>query len=122
MSEHRVAIVQSSYIPWKGYFDIAHGVDEFVFLDTVQFTTRDWRSRNRIKTANGLLWLTVPVGSRRSRRICDVAIGDASWQGKHWKTIVHSYGKTPGFRIYRDFFEHLYIGKKWTNLSQMNQS
>ena len=58
-----VAVIQSNYIPWKGYFDIINDVDEFVFLDHVQFTPRDWRSRNRIKTREGLLWLTVPAGS-----------------------------------------------------------
>ena len=56
-----VAIVQSSYVPWKGYFDLMDRADELVLLDTVQFTKRDWRSRNRIKTKDGLAWLTVPV-------------------------------------------------------------
>lgn len=122
MSRHRVAIIQSSYIPWKGYFDIAHDVDEFLFLDHVQFTARDWRSRNRIKTRDGLLWLTVPVGSDRNRRICDVAILDTSWQQKHWKSLTHAYGKAPHFQRYRPFFEDLYLGAQWQSLSEMNQS
>lgn len=121
MSMHRVAILQSSYIPWKGYFDIAHDVDEFVFLDHVQFTTRDWRSRNRIKTANGLLWLSVPAGSDRDRRICDVRLDDPAWQQKHWRSILHSYAKAPYFGRYRDFFEELYLGRQWASLSEMNQ-
>ena len=121
MKPHRVAILQSSYIPWKGYFDIAHDVDEFIFLDNVQFTTRDWRSRNRIKTPNGLLWLTVPVGSDRNRRICDVVIEDDSWQKKHWKTILHNYGKAPYFPQYRSFFEEIYLGTRWYRLAHMNQ-
>jgi len=121
MTSHRVAILQSSYIPWKGFFDIVHDVDEFVFLDNVQFTTRDWRSRNRIKTPNGLLWLSVPVGSDRNRRICDVAIEDPAWQEKHWKTILHNYSKAPHFATYRSFFEDLYLGRHWDSLSAMNQ-
>ncbi|HKN79047.1 MAG TPA: WbqC family protein [Lysobacter sp.] len=118
---HRVAIIQSSYIPWKGFFDIIRDVDEFIFLDHVQFTPRDWRSRNRIKTREGLLWLTVPAGSDRNRRICDVQLPDASWQDKHWKTLVHSYGKAPHFATYKDFFEALYLGRKWESLSELNQ-
>lgn len=121
MTSHRVAILQSSYIPWKGYFDIIHDVNEFVFLDHVQFTTRDWRSRNRIKTCNGLLWLSVPTGSDRNRRICDVVIEDSSWQEKHWKSIQHSYSKATHFNHYRPFFEDLYLAKRWTSLSAMNQ-
>ena len=57
----RIAIVQSNYIPWKGYFDLMRSVDEFVLFDDVQYTRRDWRNRNRIKTARGPAWLTIPV-------------------------------------------------------------
>lgn len=121
MSGHKVAIIQSSYIPWKGYFDIIHDVDEFIFLDDVQFTTRDWRSRNRIKTADGTHWLTVPTGGSRSRLICDVMLRDPDWQEKHWKTLCHSYARAPFFRQYVPFFEELYLGQEWTNLSEMNQ-
>lgn len=122
MTPHRVAIIQSSYIPWKGYFDIAHDVDEFIFLDHVQFTTRDWRSRNRIKTRDGLLWLTIPVGADRDRRICDVVIADTGWQEKHWKSILHGYGKTPHFLRYRPFFEDIYLGRRWSSLVELNQT
>ena len=57
----RIAISQSNYIPWKGYFDLIRSVDEFVLFDDVQYTRRDWRNRNRIKTADGPAWLTIPV-------------------------------------------------------------
>ena len=60
----RVAIVQSNYIPWKGYFDMINSVDEFILLDEVQFTRRDWRNRNRIKTPAGPVWLTIPVRAK----------------------------------------------------------
>lgn len=122
MNGHKVAIIQSSYIPWKGYFDIIHDVDEFIFLDDVQFTSRDWRSRNRIKTADGAHWLTVPAGSDRSRLICEVTLDDAGWQTKHWKTLCHSYSRAPFFRQYASFFEELYLGQTWRNLSEMNQT
>jgi WbqC-like protein family len=121
MNSHTVAIIQSSYIPWKGYFDIIHDVDEFIFLDEVQYTVRDWRTRNRIKTSNGSIWLTVPAGSDRNRLIRDVSIDDNSWQEKHWRSIVHSYSRAPYFRQYADFFEEFYRAHAWTNLSEMNR-
>jgi len=116
-----VAIIQSSYIPWKGYFDIIHDVDEFIFLDDAQFTRQDWRSRNKIKTSNGLLWLTVPTGDAINRRICEVGLLDSKWQSKHWKTITQSYARAPQFSKYRDFFEQVYLGSRWTSLSELNQ-
>jgi hypothetical protein len=122
MNGHKVAIIQSSYIPWKGYFDVIHDVDEFIFLDDVQFTTRDWRSRNRIKTADGTHWLTVPAGANRNRLICEVTLNDPGWQEKHWKTLCHSYSRAPFFRQYAPFFEELYLGQTWRNLSHMNQT
>jgi len=121
LKNKNVAILQSGYIPWKGYFDIINIVDLFIFYDDVQFTTRDWRSRNRIKTKDGLLWLSVPCGSDRDRLICDVAIKDNYWQRKHWETICHSYAKAEYFAEYRHMFEDIYLGRTWSNLSEMNQ-
>ena len=63
----KVAILQSNYIPWKGYFDLISYVDEFIIYDDMQFTTRDWRNRNKIKTPQGLYWLSIPVGSNTNR-------------------------------------------------------
>lgn len=118
----RVAILQSNYIPWKGYFDIIHDVDLFVFYDCVQFTPRDWRTRNKIKTATGLQWITVPVGNDRNRRICDVTIPSADWQAKHWATLRQNYGKCPHFERYRPWLEHVYLGTQWTSLSDLNRA
>jgi WbqC-like protein family len=117
----KIAILQSSYIPWKGYFDIIHDVDLFLFFDDVQFTTRDWRTRNKIKTANGPVWLTIPAGSNTKRLICEVDINDSSWAAKHWKTIAQSYARAPYFKTYQGFFEHIYLGSQWANLSALNQ-
>lgn len=115
-------ILQSSYIPWKGYFDLIHDADVFVFYDDVRFTVCDWRTRNRIKTPQGLLWLSVPAGSNRHRLICEVALSDPGWQAKHWKTISQNYSKCPYFKHYRPWFEHLYTGRDWHNLSELNQT
>lgn len=117
----KVAIIQSNYIPWKGYFDIIHDVDLFIFLDDVQYTVRDWRNRNKIKTPQGLRWLSVPVGADRDRLIHQVEILDDGWAKKHWETIKYSYSKTPHFKSYREFFEYVYLELAWTNLSELNQ-
>jgi len=117
----RVAIIQSNYIPWKGYFDIIHDVDTFIFLDDVQFTAQDWRSRNRIKTKDGLKWLSVPVGTDKVRLIHEVRIPTSGWQIKHWRSISQSYARAPHFHRYREMLEHFYLGRTWDNLSEMNQ-
>lgn len=117
----KVAIIQSNYIPWKGYFDIIHDVDQFIFYDDVQYTKNDWRNRNKIKTQSGLHWLTIPTGSHNDKLIYEVEIEDSCWTNKHWETIKQSYSKAPYFHKYKDFFEHFYLGAKWINLSEMNQ-
>ncbi|GBU24693.1 hypothetical protein R83H12_01327 [Fibrobacteria bacterium R8-3-H12] len=116
----KVAILQSNYIPWKGYFDIISQVDEFIFYDDVQYTNRDWRNRNKIKTPDGLLWLSVPVGQSKNRLICDVKIEDNDWQKKHWQSILQFYKKAPFFNEYKSFFEHFYLNETHRNLSDMN--
>jgi WbqC-like protein len=92
--------VQSNYVPWKGYFDLIGSVDEFILYDDVQYTRRDWRNRNRIKTPNGLLWLTIPVEvkGKYHQRIRDVAISDSSWAHTHWRTLQHHYARAECFR------------------------
>lgn len=117
----RVAILQSAYIPWKGYFDIIHDVDEFIFLDDVQYTRQDWRNRNRIKTADGPAWLTIPVGTNLKRRICDVELPSTSWPRQHWSRIEASYRTAPFFETYRPLFERIYLDEKWMTLSEWNQ-
>lgn len=117
----RVAVLQSNYLPWKGYFDIIHSVDVFVFYDDVQYTKNDWRNRNRIKTPNGTCWLTIPTGGDLKRLICDVEIQDSRWQKKHWKSLQQYYRKTPFFDQLSNFFEEFYLGKTWPKLSDLNQ-
>ncbi|MGE0864653.1 MAG: WbqC family protein [Vicinamibacterales bacterium] len=119
----RVAVLQSNYIPWKGYFDIIHDVDTFIFYDDVQYTTRDWRNRNRIKTEAGPQWLTVPVGSDRDRLIRDVMLpADSGWAGEHWRRIARAYRSAPFFDRYRPYFEAFYLRRSWRSLSELNQA
>src|SRR5438094_8708174 len=100
MPEKRVAIVQSSYIPWKGFFDLVNTVDEFVVYDDAQFTRRSWRNRNRIKTPRGPAWLTIPVrtGSRVVQRIDEVETTDDGRRRQHWLTIGRNYARAPHIR------------------------
>lgn len=95
-----IAAIQSSYIPWKGFFDIIHAVDEFILLDDVQYTRRDWRNRNKIKSPDGTSWLTIPVKSKGnySQPIHEVLVDGHAWTGKHLASIRHTYGKCPGAR------------------------
>lgn len=117
----RVAILQSNYIPWKGYFDIIGGVDLFVFHDDLQYTKGDWRNRNKIKTPKGAEWLTVPCGTSEHRLICDVELTNSDWQRKHWNLIQTHCVNAPYFKQYSPFFEEIYLGRRWANLSDMNQ-
>ncbi len=122
MCDKRIAITQSNYIPWKGYFDMIHSVDELVLYDDVQFTRADWRNRNRIKTQGGLKWLTVPVEvkGKYTQKIKDTRISGKRWSQKHWQAIRHSYSKAPYFKEYRDVFEELYLGLDEEFLSGVN--
>ena len=118
----RVAIVQSNYIPWRGYFDLISQVDEFILFDDAQYTKRDWRNRNRIKAPNGSIWLTIPVEvkGKRDQKIKDTVISDPGWSRNHWRTIVYNYSKTKYFSRYQELFEELYLERNENLLSQVN--
>lgn len=118
----RVAILQSNYIPWKGYFDIINSVDEFIVYDDMQYTRRDWRNRNKIKTPQGSIWLTIPVEVKGKyyQKINETLISEKDWNIKHWKTISFNYAKAPFFAEYRNFFEELFMGCTDKSLSKIN--
>jgi hypothetical protein len=115
-----VVVDQPNYIPWKGYFDLIHDADLFVFYTDVQYTVRDWRNRNKIVTPNGDKWLSVPVGNDIHRLICEVKINDSMWQKNHYDTIKFAYSKTKYFNKYKDFLEYCYLDKKWDNLCDLD--
>jgi len=116
-----VAVDQPNYIPWKGYFDLIHDVDLFIFYNDVQYTIRDWRNRNKIITPNGEKWLTIPCGRDRNRLICDVVMQDETWQKEHYKTIRFAYGKSPFWYLYKDFIEDVYLNHSWKYLYEIDQ-
>lgn len=118
----RVAILQSNYIPWKGYFDLIRAVDEFVLYDDVQYTKNDWRNRNCIKTRSGLQWLTIPVRqSSLNQSIRETAVVDQRWRKKHWTTLQQVYAKAPYFSRYQARLEHLYLDDSEALLSWINE-
>jgi hypothetical protein len=119
----RVAIVQSNYVPWRGYFDLIASVDEFILLDDVQYTRRDWRNRNRIKTSSGTRWLTIPVevSGRYTQSIYDTRVADPSWPGRHLDTVRQSYAKAAGFEQLGGFVEELYATAPGPRLTDVNR-
>ena len=117
-----VAIVQSSYIPWKGYFDLMASADLFVLYDDVQYTRRDWRNRNRIKTKDGVQWLTVPVEVKGHyhARIRDIRVSDPDWAARHWARLRQAYTRAPFLGQYAPVLEDLYLGTRTPFLSEIN--
>jgi len=117
----KIAILQSNYIPWKGYFDLINMVDEFIFYDEVQYTKNDWRNRNKIKTSQGLQWLTIPARQESlEQKIKDTKITDKKWNVKHWRAVSQNYAKAKYFKEYKDIFEPLYLACEEEYLSQIN--
>lgn len=122
MTGKKVAILQSNYIPWKGYFDLINLVDEFILFDDMQYTRRDWRNRNKIKTPNGLMWLTIPVEvkGKYHQAINETKISDKNWAKNHWNTIKQFYSKASYFKEYKTFFEEFYLTTQEEYLSKVN--
>lgn len=109
----KCVVLQPSYIPWRGYFHQIQKADVFVFYDDVQFDRGGWRNRNRVKTTNGPVWLTVPVGKKGSFElpINQIQINwDRPWPKTHIATIQQAYAKAPFFRDYRLVLDEFYSG------------
>lgn len=105
----KLAILQSNYIPWKGYFDLIAQVDEFIIYDQMQYTKNDWRNRNKIKTNKGIEWLTIPVRVESlHQKINETQIFDVNWAKKHKATLQTNYGKAKCFNETKDFIFNLY--------------
>lgn len=118
----KLAVLQSNYIPWKGYFDLINSVDDFVLYDDMQYTSNDWRNRNRIKTPQGGQWLTIPVASKGQfgQAIREVRVANGLWRRKHWQALLLNYGRARFFARYREPFEALYLDRTDDRLSVIN--
>lgn len=119
----KIAISQSNYIPWRGYFDLIGIVDEFVIFDEMQYTRRDWRNRNKVKTPNGPLWLTVPVEVKGKylQTIRETKIHGTTWKKNHWKTLKNCYSKTPFFYELEEDLKKIYLEEDFKYLSKLNR-
>ena len=119
----KVAVLQSNYIPWKGYFDIINLVDEFILYDDMQYTRRDWRNRNKIMTRNGLIWLSIPVEVKGKffQKINETKVVDNQWAEGHWKSVELNYKKATYFKEYSEIIKNAYDKcKKEEYLSKIN--
>lgn len=106
----RISIIQPGYLPWLGFFELMYNCDLFVIFDDVQYTKKDWRSRNRIRSKNGWLWLTVPVltKGKRFQLISEARINySTNWQLKHLRTLEINYHKAKYFKEYFCSFKEI---------------
>ena len=119
----KVAILQSNYIPWKGYFDMIAAVDEFILYDDMQYTRRDWRNRNQIKTPHGEQGLTIPVQvkGRYHQNIRETKLDGTDWAVTHWKALIQNYRSAPHFDEIAEWLEPLYLKESFTHISQLNR-
>jgi hypothetical protein len=120
----KIAIVQSNYIPWKGYFDLIAAVDEFILYDDMQYTRRDWRNRNKIKTPQGIQWITIPiqVKGKYYQKIKNTKIAGMKWTVEHWKALTHNYQRAPYFNEIALWLKPLYLTQTYSHLSQLNRT
>lgn len=115
-----VAVHQPQYLPWLGYFDKIDKADVFVLLDTVQFKKNEWQNRNKIKTAQGWQWLTVPVLYRYPQLIHEVTINNkVKWQHKQRQAMVSNYKRAPYYEMLEGFLEGIF-SHSWQSISQLN--
>jgi hypothetical protein len=106
----KVAILQSNYIPWKGYFDLLHDADVFVFYDEVKYTKNDWRNRNRIYTKDGLQWLSIPIHKDAvKQKISEVALPEGDWRNDHINKLTAAYKKAPYFHQLEALIQDIYF-------------
>lgn len=119
----KVAILQSNYIPWRGYFDMIAYVDEFILYDDMQYTKRDWRNRNRIKTAQGPQWITVPVQvkGRYHQSIRETLIDGNDWAKSHWRTLEVNYRAAPHYGEIAEWLAPIYLEEQHTTISLLNR-
>lgn len=115
-------ITQSNYIPWKGYFDAIALSDVFVIFDEMQYTKRDWRNRNQIKTPKGKKWLSIPVEVKGKyfQKINETNIASEDWGKSHWGVIHQNYSNSPHFQEVSLWLKDLYLTNNLNNLSEIN--
>ena len=118
----KVTILQSNYIPWKGYFDLINSVDEFIIYDVMQYTKRDWRNKNFIKSPQGSLRLSIPIltSGKYYQSIYETKTVENSWSKSHWNSLLMNYSKAPFFDEVKELLEPIYLGDISDSLSVIN--
>src|SRR3954451_24768211 len=121
-SARRIAIIQSAYVPWKGFFDLIGQCDEYVMFDGVQYVKRHWHNRNRIKTAGGLEWLTIPVITKwRFEQPIDEVEIEKPWAERHWRALELAYKRAPFFELHAPAIRRWYeAAENKTLLTEVN--
>jgi len=115
---------QPEYLPYIGFFNKIMLADKFILVDHIQFNKKNWQNRNKIRTRDGWIWLTVPVLSKSkfNQNINEVKINNSiDWKKKHWKSICLNYNKASYFKKYSDFFETVY-SLRYEKLINLNES
>jgi hypothetical protein len=124
MSDKTLVILQSNYIPWKGYFDLMAIADEFLLFDEVQFTKNDWRNRNRIVLAGRLHWLTIPIrtAGQFGMAIERAEVSGRDWARAHWETLQQAYRRAPHFTFVAPALDEAYqAAGKLDRLTEINE-
>lgn len=118
----KILITQSNYIPWKGYFDAINLCDVFVVYDDMQYTKRDWRNRNQIKTATELKWLSIPVevSGKYSQKINETKIAEKTWNKSHLDLLKQSYKNANCYKEVLSFVEEMYLTCNYEYLTEIN--
>jgi len=118
----KVVVLQSNYIPWKGYFELIHEADIFCFYDEVQYTKNDWRNRNQLLNPHGKFWLTIPINKEAVKlTISQVELPKENWRKKHFRTIEQTYSHAPFKKKVLDLLYPFYHDKTLVKLSEFNQ-
>jgi hypothetical protein len=122
MNTKKILITQSNYIPWKGYFDAINLSDVFVVYDDMQYTKRDWRNRNLIKTAQGLKWLSIPVevSGKYFQKIRDTKIANKDWRFSHLEIIKQNYKNARCYKQMMEWIEPTYKSCDFLFLTEVN--
>lgn len=119
----QIGALQSGYLPWLGYFEQIARCDLFVIYDDLQYTRKDWRNRNRIKTPQGAMWLSVPVHAQTGRKLGIDHIRivpNQNWAGTHWRALRTNYARAPYFDSYTSYLQLLYR-RPWKFLAELNR-
>ena len=113
---------QPVYLPWLGLFHKIALADLFCYFDIVQYQRKDYNNRNKIKTSNGELWLSVPVESKNhlNKNVSKILIVQGNWVKKHLKSIELNYKKTPFFKDYFPELQSILINESKNSLGYLN--